>query len=146
MKATRRKMLGLLGVGAAVGPNAVAETMKQAGVVSGIGADVALGLCARPPVPQAASSHDHSEWLLGRVQRSKLLRAFMPEWWRRQVRVQARNIRVLDPDIASLRSVSVSAKLHMQWARVERQLIASEGSWSQDELEQQAWNQLHGVE
>ena len=41
----------------------------------------------------------------------------MPEWKRDDVWDDARRSRTIDPDIASLKSVSMSAKLDMQWQR-----------------------------
>jgi hypothetical protein len=41
----------------------------------------------------------------------------MPEWKRDDLWDDARRSRTIDPDIASMRSVSMSAKLDMQWKR-----------------------------
>ena len=41
----------------------------------------------------------------------------MPEWKRDDVWDDAKRSRTIDPDIASLKSVSMSAKLNMQWRR-----------------------------
>ncbi len=41
----------------------------------------------------------------------------MPEWKRDDVWDDAKRSRTVDPDIASLKSVSMSAKLDMQWRR-----------------------------
>ncbi len=41
----------------------------------------------------------------------------MPDWKREDLMADARRSRTLDPDIAALRSVSLSAKMNMQWER-----------------------------
>ena len=41
----------------------------------------------------------------------------MPDWKHEDLRADARRSRTLDPDIAALKSVSLSAKMHMQWDR-----------------------------
>lgn len=41
----------------------------------------------------------------------------MPEWKRDDLWDDARRSRTIDPDIAAMRSVSMSAKLDMQWKR-----------------------------
>lgn len=41
----------------------------------------------------------------------------MPEWKREDLRDDAKRSRTLDPDIATMRSVSLGAKMRMQWDR-----------------------------
>ncbi len=41
----------------------------------------------------------------------------MPDWKHEDLKADARRSRTLDPDIASLKSVSLSAKMNMQWER-----------------------------
>ncbi len=41
----------------------------------------------------------------------------MPDWKREDLMADARRSRTLDPDIASMRSLSLSAKMRMQWER-----------------------------
>ena len=47
----------------------------------------------------------------------------MPEWKRDDLMADARRNRTLDPDIASLRSVSLTRKMQMQWDRNYKVLI-----------------------
>lgn len=48
----------------------------------------------------------------------------MPEWKRDDLWDDAKRSRTIDPDIASMRSVSMSAKLDMQWERNYERLVA----------------------
>ena len=48
----------------------------------------------------------------------------MPEWKRDDLWDDAKRSRTIDPDIASMRSVSMSAKLDMQWQRNYDRLVA----------------------
>lgn len=41
----------------------------------------------------------------------------VPDWKREDLREDARRCRTLDPDIASMRSLSLNAKMRMQWDR-----------------------------
>lgn len=50
--------------------------------------------------------------------------AGMPDWKRDDLMTDARRSRTLDPDIASLRSVSLSQKMRMQWDRNYAYLVA----------------------
>jgi hypothetical protein len=49
--------------------------------------------------------------------------AGMPDWKKDDLRADARRSRTLDPDIASLRSVSLSTKMRMQWDRNYEHLV-----------------------
>jgi hypothetical protein len=66
----------------------------------------------------------------GFVQRlgGKMLAAFLrsnglPDWKRQQFRNYARSIRVIEPDLAALRSVSPGWMLRRQWARAEESMV-----------------------
>ncbi|MDH3581934.1 MAG: hypothetical protein OEM91_15090 [Hyphomicrobiales bacterium] len=48
----------------------------------------------------------------------------MPEWKRDDLWDDAKRSRTIDPDIAALRSVSMSARLDMQWKRNYDRLVA----------------------
>lgn len=47
----------------------------------------------------------------------------VPEWKREDLREDARRNRTLDPDIASMRSLSLSAKMRKQWDRNYNTLV-----------------------
>lgn len=47
----------------------------------------------------------------------------MPEWKREDLWMDARRSRTLDPDIAAMRSLSLSAKMRMQWDRNYKTLV-----------------------
>lgn len=57
----------------------------------------------------------------------------IPEWKKIDLREDARRSRTLDPDIASMRSLSLSAKMRKQWDRNYDQLI--ERAMKQSNLE-----------
>ncbi len=47
----------------------------------------------------------------------------MPEWKKDDLWEDARRCRTLDPDIASMRSMSLTAKMNMQWQRNYEHLV-----------------------
>lgn len=49
----------------------------------------------------------------------------IPDWKREDLMDDARRNRTLDPDIASMRSLSLSAKMRMQWDRNYKTLVRS---------------------
>lgn len=57
----------------------------------------------------------------------------MPEWKRDDLWDDARRSRTIDPDIAAMRSVSMSAKLDMQWKRNYDMLLKR--AYKQQEME-----------
>lgn len=57
----------------------------------------------------------------------------VPDWKKEDMREDARRSRTLDPDIASMRSLSLSAKLRRQWERNYQILV--ERALRQTELE-----------
>lgn len=57
----------------------------------------------------------------------------MPEWKRDDLWDDARRSRTIDPDIASMRSLSMSAKLDMQWKRNYDMLLKR--AYKQQEME-----------
>jgi len=59
----------------------------------------------------------------------------MPEWKRDDLWDDARRSRTIDPDIASMRSLSMSAKLDMQWKRNCETLLRR--AYKQQEMERQ---------
>jgi hypothetical protein len=65
----------------------------------------------------------------------KLLRVLgIPEWKKRSMKRRARYNRLLDPDIAALKSVSLSGRIGMQWRKNEqRSLERMEQDWIDDE-------------
>ncbi|HUS98606.1 MAG TPA: hypothetical protein VMX97_17915 [Hyphomicrobiaceae bacterium] len=49
----------------------------------------------------------------------------MPEWKKEDLWADAKRSRTIDPDIAAMRSLSMNAKLDMQWKRNYDDLVAS---------------------
>jgi hypothetical protein len=57
----------------------------------------------------------------------------MPDWKKQDLWEDARRSRTLDPDIATMRSLSLSAKMRKQWKRNYDQLVAN--AYKQIEVE-----------
>ena len=57
----------------------------------------------------------------------------MPEWKKDDLWDDAKRSRTIDPDIAAMRSVSMTAKLDMQWKRNYQTLV--ERAYKQQEME-----------
>ena len=63
----------------------------------------------------------------------------MPDWKQEDLREDARRNRTLDPDIAALRSVSLSAKMRMQWDRNYDTLVKRALRQTQLERMKRSW-------
>jgi hypothetical protein len=59
----------------------------------------------------------------------------MPDWKKDDLWTDARRSRTIDPDIAGMRSLSMNAKLQMQWKRNYQQLV--ERAFEQQKLERE---------
>lgn len=59
-------------------------------------------------------SPPRTPWAVASQARHALLKVMKPEWWMQRRRLEARRVTHLDPDLASLKSVSVSAKIRIQ--------------------------------
>jgi len=70
----------------------------------------------------------------------------LPAWKRAEMRQWAKNSRVLDPDIASMRSLSLDAKLRMQWKRNYETLEKSIFDQLTSGLSREAFGKQHGVD
>ena len=56
----------------------------------------------------------------------------MPEWKKDDLWADAKRSRTIDPDVASMRSLSMNAKLQMQWKlppRIRKELLEPEWAW-----------------
>ena len=84
------------------------------------GASVLEGDINASVFPASGQSTGGSSLLRGKLLAGFLKKIGLPDFKKRELRRYARSSRLLDPDIASLRSVSLSAKLNMQWQRNER--------------------------
>lgn len=125
----RRGFLGM----AATAPIAAQEFLKQTGT-SVLGSEAANALASTHPVP---SSLDGNSKLIA-LKRAGLL----PDWFIRQRRAYSQaTARVLDPDIAALRSVSVAAKLNMQ---AERNFQREMDTWEQRFIDSQLEGKFFG--
>lgn len=97
--------------------DAAAETAKQAGLIESLGVDATkVGLA-----PTVFPNADHGLKLIGLAKTGML-----PEWFAREKEREARQAaRLLDTDLAAMRSVSVSAKIAIQTERNRKQLMSN---------------------
>jgi hypothetical protein len=123
MKLDRRKFLGV----AAASPLAAKEMAKrameeaqmQATSISTFSDSIYTGIPTPDPMPNMRSLWE----AIGEMG--------VPDWKRDDLRDDAKRSRTLDPDIASMRSLSLGAKMRRQWDRnydilVERALAHTE--------------------
>lgn len=85
-------------------------------------------------------------------ERSRLAKIFnwvtqhgIPAWKRRAIKRRARDVRILAPDIAVLRSVSLMGKMQMQWAREEREMLKREMTYIGGDDERKHWMKQMGI-
>ena len=101
-----------------------------------------LGQASSGQVPFAQTDHEESRiyTILGH------LRIFgTPKWKKLEHRNWARQSRMLDPDIACMRSVSLQAKLTMQWNRNEARLAKEMEEGLFHQLERASWFRLNKI-
>ena len=123
MKLDRRKFLGV----AAASPlaakemaqRAMEQAQMQASDISIYSDSMYTGIPTPDPMPNMRSLWE----AIGEIG--------VPDWKRDDLRDDARRSRTLDPDIASMRSLSLNAKMRIQWERnydvlVERALKHTE--------------------
>ena len=117
--ASRRGFLKLLpAVPVAVGAlTAKARALTGAGVLdsAGLGAGPQSFAAVGVPMPDQPG-------LQGSALMRLLRKIGLPSWKRAEIRRMARYSRQIDPDLAALRSVSLSAMVRMQWQRNERRI------------------------
>lgn len=74
----------------------------------------------------------------------KLLRRIgLPAWKRRELRSDARRSRLIDPDLAALRSVSPGWVLHRQWERNEARAKAQLFDWLDESDDRETFMTRH---
>ncbi len=123
MKLDRRKFLGV----AAASPlaakemaqRAMEQAQMQASDISIYSDSIYTGIPTPDPMPNMRSLWE----AIGEIG--------VPDWKRDDLRDDAKRSRTLDPDIASMRSLSLNAKMRIQWERnydvlVERALKHTE--------------------
>lgn len=112
-------------------PVAAQEVAKQAGVTE------VLGAAQLPPQPEPLAAGPPALKLVA-LKKSGLL----PDWFWRIGRKAARaNARVLDPDLAALRSVSISAKVAIQ---ADRNFNRDYDNLEQDAIDEQMRGKFMG--
>lgn len=123
MKLDRRKFLGVAAASPLaakeVATRAMEQAQMQAADISTYSDSIYTGIPSPDPMPNMRSLWE----AIGELG--------VPEWKRDDLRDDARRSRTLDPDIASMRSLSLSAKMRRQWDRnyevlVERALKVTE--------------------
>jgi len=126
---TRRKFLTLVGAAPAVAKEAASAAMGLSGPIGPISAMV--GSNAAAPSGYPISSGDGGSWV------KKALERLDSEKGRKEIRQDAKNIaRILDPDIAAMRSLSPSVAYRIQIGRVESKLLADRRAYLLDELKE----------
>jgi len=125
MKPTRRSFLKVLGAAPLAANAARTKVMELVGAQSiGAGAEVVnMGMTSPGPYsrPEPASpvGYNNEPYKVGRRLVAWIKQVGWPEWRKHEVRLIARQGRLIDPDLAALRSISPSAMLRLQWARNE---------------------------
>jgi len=76
-----------------------------------------------PDMPTVHSTLGSATRLSGRSLVDFLLKRGTPDFKRAELRNNARASRLIDPDLAALRSISPSAMVRIQWRRNEKRLI-----------------------
>ncbi len=123
MKLDRRKFLGVAAASPLAAKEVATRAMEQAQMqateISTFSDSIYTGIPSPDPMPNMRSLWE----AIGELG--------VPEWKRDDLRDDARRSRTLDPDIASMRSLSLSAKMRRQWDRnydvlVERALQVTE--------------------
>lgn len=109
MDLNRRKFLGVAVASPLaareIAQKAIAEAQMQASGISLYSDSVYTGI----PDPDS-SPNMRSLW-------EAIREIGIPDWKRDDLREDARRSRTLDPDIASMKSLSLNAKMHRQWDR-----------------------------
>lgn len=135
MSISRRGILRLL-----PGLPAAARAAQQAT------AEMMTGVTVSPPIDPYATDEYVPRSRRGRKLIRLLKELGLPDWKKRELRGYARRRRILDPDIASMRSVSLSGKLNMQWRRNEQQAHASLFDNIIDEEDREAFYKRHDAD
>ena len=144
MNFSRRGLLKILPAAPMAVSLAQAEAVKM--VSAGVGS-ASLG-----PVPYggntglASASVPFFEKLRGQALAMLLRTVGIPEWKRKEIRQNARYSRQLDPDIAALQSVSLAAKLNMQWRRNEAAAEKSMFDYMTGSSEREDWMNTHNTD
>jgi len=117
MKLNRRKFLGVAAASPLaakeIATRAMEEAQMQASGISMYGDSLYTGIPASDPMPDMRSLWEAISEL------------GVPEWKREDLRDDAKRSRTLDPDIASMRSLSLGAKVRRQWDRNYKILVES---------------------
>jgi len=140
MSITRRSLLRALPSLPLAGNEIKRQVAKLAGA-SVIGGErmIAPGMGGIPDYGEGGTT------LRGRALATLLRTIGIPDWKRKEFRNEARMYRQLDPDIASMRSISVSTALRMQWERNERRAEERMFSWLEGDDDRQSFIKRHGA-
>lgn len=127
----RRGFLGLMGGALAAGPSmakeAVTQTMADLSV-PGVG--IPYGMGGMPGQTSSNAPYDEREHLQGQL--SKLLGKSAAEKLREK---KTMGVNMLDPDLASMRSFSLSARMRIQQDRNYERMLEQERSWIERRLD-----------
>jgi hypothetical protein len=131
-----------------VARSAAAEIQAHGLARIGAGVQGSLGPAAYPVAEPYVNGH--SEGGIGRLA-GRMLSAFfrkrgLPAWKARQFHRTARESRLLDPDLAALRSLSPSAIMRLQWRRNEERLIELYLNRFEEESERREFEEKHNTD
>lgn len=114
MSETRRGFLKFLGIGAAAAPATLSATAERV-IQGGVPSLAPMGGYARQTM--SALTVESPNYPRPRIAREALKIMGLPQWQKDQWRDEAKHVSVLDPDLASMRSMSLSAKIYIQQER-----------------------------
>ncbi len=152
MRLNRRRMLSLLGVGAASAPLA-AKALADQEVGALIGSNrtgmLALGgMSAEGGAPASVGQQmQGGVWQSPSISSYKYIQAFgLPDFIEKNIRERAKNIYAFDPDIAVKKSWSMAAKIHEQRQRNYQRQIEQYSVNGKHEMAQSAFQKLTGFQ
>lgn len=142
----RRRFLGSAALASVFGKPAADAAMAQAGLGTKIG-DMTFTPGRLVGGLGGGELANRVNYLRGRSNLFGRLFKVMPAWERRNLSDDARvRARRFDPDIASLRSVSIAGKYNMQRRREYDRAIEERYGWPERELSELLWKQENGFE
>lgn len=143
---TRRGFLKASSAAPLVARSVAASAIPQIEAASGIGVLGRSVSGAIQPEEPDWERHDQQESSRVRKLLDWVVTRGLPNWKLRQIETRSRYNRMLDPDIASFRSVSVSHKLRMQWQRDQKRMVQQEMDRLNHHRERERWLKKVGIE
>jgi hypothetical protein len=133
---TRRSVLRLIGLAPIAGPVAAKEAAASMGLsaLTSVGSGLSAGMAS---VNYGSPVGGENSWV------NRAIATFNSPAKQRELDARAKDYaRILDPDIAAMRSLSPAAAYHLQRARARERVAITEMQWLKDQLEQEAMSRL----